>query len=384
MRSKGLGVQCGFAALTIVLGGATAMAQEAPAAVPEAAPTSDLRTGPATVTPHWSKYKYPESVPEGASYYIVVKGDTLWDIAKRFLGNPYLWPQIWDQNRYVTDAHWIYPGDPLILPKVALIAERAGEAGAEGLGEPGLEEGLPGEAGAGAAAGSALFPITEEATIQCAPYILQSHEDESLYVIGSEHGAGKVSLADRDILYLSKGSNAGVRAGDLYTLGHVAYEVRHPRTGSKLGLKLDVTGWVRVILVEENTASAVVEQSCADIHAGDYLKAFERVSVPLALRRPPADRLTPPSGKSQGYVIDIADDAVIAGTGHVVMIDLGSEDGLAPGNLLTVYRIVYPSVPTSRNVLGEIAVLTVRERSATAKVMFSNDAISPGDRVEVR
>jgi len=382
VKSKGWGVLCGIAALSIVLDRPTSMAQEAPAA-PEAAPSSDLRTGPATVSPHWSKYKYPESVPEGASYYIVVRGDTLWDISKRFLGNPYLWPQIWDQNRYITDAHWIYPGDPLVLPAVALIAERAGEAGGEGLAEPG-EEGLPGEGETGEGTGSALFPITEEATMQCAPYLLQSREDESLYVVGSEHGAGKVSLADRDILYLSKGSNAGVRAGDVYTLGHVAYEVRHPRSGRGLGRKFDVTGWVRVILVEENTASAVVEQSCADIHAGDYLKPFERVSVPLALRRPPADRMTPPSGKAQGSIVDIAEDAVIAGTGHIVLIDLGSQEGLAPGNILTVFRIMYPSVPTSRNVVGEIAVLTVRESSATAKVMFSNDAISPGDEVEVR
>ena len=67
-----------------------------------AAPAADaagLKTGPATVAPHWSKNKYPDSVAEGAFYYIVERGDTLWDLSKRFLGNPYLWPQIWDQNR---------------------------------------------------------------------------------------------------------------------------------------------------------------------------------------------------------------------------------------------------------------------------------------------
>src|SRR5262245_49573496 len=361
-----------------------AEAQLAPPAPQERAPSSELLTGPATVAPHWSKNKYPDSIPEGATYYIVVRGDTLWDISKRFLGNAYLWPQVWDQNRYITDAHWIYPGDPVILPKVALIAERAGAAGEAG-GEAGEEEegGLAGEAGAGVGP-SALFPITEEVTMQCAQYIVQGREDESLYVIGSEQGAAKVSLAERDILYLNKGSNAGVRAGDVYTLNHFAYDVRHPQSGRKVGQKIEVTGWARVILVEENTASAVVEQACNDIHAGDYLKPFERVSVPLALRRPPADRLTPPTGKAQGFVLDISDDAVIAGTGHILSIDIGSEEGLAPGNMLTVYRIVYPSVPTSRNVLGEIAVLSVRDRTATAKVMFSNDAISPGDQVELR
>jgi hypothetical protein len=341
-----LGTLCGAAALTIVLG--RAEAQLAPAPKEQAAPASELRVGPAAVAPHWSRNKYPDSIPEGAAYYIVVRGDTLWDISQRFLGNAYLWPQVWDHNRYITDAHWIYPGDPVILPKIALIAEQAGLI-AEG--EVGEDEGLPGEVGAGVGP-SALFPITEEVTMQCAQYIVSGREDESLYVIGSELGAAKVALAERDILYLNRGSNAGVRAGDVYTLHHFAYDVRHPESGRKLGQKIEVTGWARVVLVEENSATAVVEQACEDIHAGDYLKPFERVSVPLALRRPPADRLTPPSGKTQGYIVDIADDADIAGTGHILSIDLGSEDGLAPGNLLTVYRIMYPSVPTSRNVVG--------------------------------
>ena len=63
---------------------------------------------------------------------------------------------------------------------------------------------------------------------------------------------------------------------------------------------------------------------------------------------------------------------------------IGSEAGLAPGNLLTVYKVVYPSVPTSRVVLGELAVLTVRDRIALAKVMYISSEISLGDSVELR
>jgi hypothetical protein len=368
VRSKA--ILCALAALPLVA--ARLDAQEpAPA-------ESGLRTGPATVAPHWSRYKYPETIPEGAAYHIVERGDTMWDLAGRYLGNNFLWPQIWDLNRYVTDAHWIYPGDPLLMPKVSLIADGAGMEE-----EFPPDEGLPGAGPEGDAA-TALYPVTEETTMACAHYVVSDEEDESLRVIGNEDGAAKNAFADRDILYLNKGSNAGVKPGDVYTIHHRAYDVKHPVRGRTIGHKIETTGWLRVLLVEENTATAVVEQACVDIHLGDYLKPYEKPNVPLVLRRPPPDRLTPPTGKAQGYVVDIADDSMVAGTGQLVSIDLGSEIGIAPGNMLTVYRIVYPSVPTTRSVLGEIAVLTVRDRTATAKVMYSRDAIMNGDQVELR
>ncbi len=341
----------------------------------EQPPAPGLLIGPATVAPHWSKNKYPDSIPEGAPYYIVVRGDTLWDISTRFLRNPYLWPQIWNENRYIRDAHWIYPGDPIILPKIALVAEGAGEAAPTGVGE---EEALEGEPGA------VLYPITEAATMQCAPYVVQQREDDSLQIIGSEDGADKSAFADRDILYLNKGSNAGIKAGDVFTFHQALYDVRHPVSGSKLGTKVETTGWGRVILVQDNTASVVVEQSCADIHAGDYLRTFEQVNVPLVLRRPPADRLTPPSGKAHGYVVDQAGDAMITGSGGIVTIDLGTEAGVAPGNILVVYRTMYPSVPTPRNVIGELAILATREKTSVTKVIYSRDALMNGDEVELK
>jgi hypothetical protein len=365
--------------------GALASAQE-PAKAPAAAPapeTAGLKTGPATIAPHWSKNAYPTSVPEGAIYYIVERGDTLWDISKKYLANPYLWPQIWDQNKYVTDAHWIYPGDPLILPKVALVSDKAGEGG-PGTGEE--EAGAQGAEGAESAeSGPKLSPITEEATLQCADYITNDREDESLRIVGSEEGSDKVAFADREILYLNKGSNAGIKAGDVYTMHHALNVVKHPATRSKIGTKIETTGWGQIILVDENSATLVVEQACADIHAGDYLRPLEKVNVPLVLGRAYPDRMTPPSGKlTNQYIVDIQGDATIAGAGQMVTIDAGSQGGVAPGNIFVIYRTVYPSVPTPRNVLGELAVVAVRDRTATAKVTYSRDAVMIGDQIELR
>jgi hypothetical protein len=335
------------------------------------------------VAPHWSKNAYPTSIPEGAAYYIVERGDTLWDVSKRFLGNAYLWPQVWDQNKYITDAHWIYPGDPLLLPQVSLISDHAGQGG-EGMGEEGEGAAGAGAEGAMGESGPKLSPITEESTLQCADYVVSSREDESLQIVGSEDGADKVAFGDRDILYINKGSNAGIKAGDVYTMHHAVNVLKHPVTKSKLGTRVETTGWAQVILVQENAATLVVDQACADIHAGDYLRPIEKVNVPLVLSRPYPDRLTPPSGKLGQYVVDIQGDATIAGAGQFVTIDAGSQGGVAPGNIFVVYRTVYPSVPSPRNVLGELAIVAVRDGTATAKVTYSRDAIMIGDQVELR
>ena len=47
--------------------------------------------------------------------YVVKKGDTLWDISKRFLNNPVRWPEIWASNKHVKNPHWIFPGDRLLM-----------------------------------------------------------------------------------------------------------------------------------------------------------------------------------------------------------------------------------------------------------------------------
>jgi hypothetical protein len=372
--------------------GAQAQAQQAaPEAKAQAATASGLQSGPATIGPHWSKYQYPTSVPEGAAYYVIEKGDTLWDLSRRFLNSPYLWPQIWDQNKYIRDAHWIYPGDPLLLPEVALVARKAGEAGVPG--EPGLGEaeeeagplppGLPKGARVGPG-GDILYPAIEEMALLCAHYILPSPEDMDLHVIGSEHGATKLAFAERDILYLNKGSNGGLKPGDAFTLHHLSNDVKHPVSTKKIGTVIETTGVIRVLLVEESAATAVVERACGDVHEGDYALPAAAPSVPLIIRRPPPDRLTPPTGKARGYVVAIAEDSMIAGENHLLSVDLGSADGLTPGSTLAVFKVMYPTVPTSRNVLGEIAVVSTRERTATARVIHSADAIMPGDQVELR
>ena len=97
---------------TLVLTGAT----QPLSATSKPATTALATTGDATASTNLSRT------------YVVQRGDTLWGIAERQLGDPLDWSEIYQLNegraqpdgRALTDPHWIYPGWTLVLPPTAL------------------------------------------------------------------------------------------------------------------------------------------------------------------------------------------------------------------------------------------------------------------------
>ncbi|MFQ5791047.1 MAG: LysM peptidoglycan-binding domain-containing protein [Acidobacteriota bacterium] len=333
---------------------------------------------------HWSPYQAPDQYPEGTELHIIVRGDTLWDLAGQYLENPFLWPQLWDANRYITDPHWIYPGDPLVIPELEVLRAAEEEPGVPGApGVPGVEAppGVPAPGVPEGPVGPSLYPATEEVTIQCAGYVTD-REDESIRILGSEDGEAKFQLATGDIVYLNKGSRDGISPGHQYYTQRRMRKIGHPARRGSVGWHVYRTGWVTVLAVQEKTAIAEITQACADVHEGDYLLPFEPVPVPLVVAEPPANRMTPESGGPHGYIVASLEDVVTLGQGYFVALDMGEEDGLLPGNVLTIYRYLYPD--TQRKVLGEAAVLTVRKKTSTAKIIYSYDFIDVGDEVELK
>jgi hypothetical protein len=71
----------------------------------------------------------------GGQTYVIKKGDTLWDLAFRFLGDPFKWSQIWHQNPYITNPNLIYPDKTLVIGGSGQEATGSSPADASGFGQ---------------------------------------------------------------------------------------------------------------------------------------------------------------------------------------------------------------------------------------------------------
>lgn len=366
---------------------------------------------------HWTAWNPPTSLPPDAKVHIVQRGDTLWDLSRQYLGNPYLWPQIWERNQYVLDAHWIYPGDPLVVGINVTPAEAVGALDTEEVVEPAATaevaeaepEARTDRDGSAAARRNTPVPLGSESDIYCTGYIGELEETFPTTLIGSEYetlvprlesleiwsqakgsnfgGAAttlKYELSLGDIVYLDGGRAAGLAPGQVLVSVEPKYPVRHPTSREVIGRYYAYQGRVRVLTVQEDRAIGEIVHSCLGIHVGAHLRPFEPEPVPLARRPTPRPFNDPTTADlSAAPAIVLADSTLFTlGQDHVVFIDRGESDDVYPGDMFTIYRASNAGMPPVA--VGELAVLSVRPRSAIAKILESRYPVHLGDRLERR
>jgi hypothetical protein len=342
------------------------------------------------IAEHWSKNPYPRTIQAGARVHIVERGDTLWDLAQRYYNNPFLWPQIWEANNYIPNAHWIYPGDPVVIPPLSPISE---EQIAKETGEvPG--EGVPGEGGPGGPTGEAgktNNPIALDADLYCSGFITNDANDWRLSIIGNEENYQKVAQALFDVVYLNQGEADGISPGDEFTIVHKVRSLEHPVTLERLGDYVVQTGRLKVVATQEHTSTAQITYACDATLVGDKLIPFEPKEVPLLTDLPPVDRFSDEGSNPKGYVVFAKDDLGSLGEGHEVQLDIGAQDGVTVGTRLVLYRAQTEGYEMTgfqkdlpRRVLGEIVVFNVQESTATGRIIQMYDFAQVGDQVEVR
>ncbi len=335
--------------------------------------------------------------PDHPDRYTVVRGDTLWDIAERFLNEPWRWPDVWQVNPQIANPHLIYPGDTIVLsfidgkPQLS-IADNSAPA-METAPEP--EPELP---GSDQAIGSLvkLSPRVRTAAIPKAipaipidavqqfltrPYVADRAQlDRAPYVVdfADEHiaaGPGNKAYV-RAIRGGNKTKFDVVRPGKPY---------RDADTGEILGYEalyiaaseLERTG---------DPATVLLTSSELEVLKGDRLLKSKE-DKPLVAFFP-----KPPKRKIFGSIIGVLNGVSQIGQYNIVVVDKGQANGLESGHVLAIDRrgeVVRDNVsPNPRDRIklpneraGTLMIFRTFPRVSFGLVMRATKAIHVYDRV---
>ncbi len=344
------------------------------------------------VETHASKWDYPKElkVPEGSKTHIVQKGDTLWDLAGKYLGNPYAWPQIWELNQWIKDPHWIYPGDPLIIDLARAVATAGSVPEAVANLQPDQRRADPG------AVRRPELGFSFQDFIQLpflAPEGAEAHyKGQGAYTITSNKRQDRQFLGEGEVVYVNGGVDQGLKVGDRFlVLKTVARKLMHPTIAKKnLGDVIKQAGVVRVITAQSKGSVAVIERCLDTIEIGDRLVKFvEPANIPLQMR---TDISEPVKVAANASVVVYARDAKLhAAGGDMIIVDKGANDGLKVGDVLLAVRVrifpvgsgteKQPPTETTTHYLGQALVVRTDAQTATCRVLRSAEEILSGDTV---
>lgn len=335
--------------------------------------------------------------------YTVKRGDTLWDIAKTYLNQPWYWPELWYLNPQVQNPHLIYPGDVLKLVTIdgqtrLTVASR----GAAGDSSSGGDNDRVVSGGAVRLSpqmhaqdmGNAITTISykDVAAFLGRPSIISAQEVKSgphLLAPRSEHVMGSAGEE-----YYVADLKAAAR-GTHYNVMHVDTALKDPESGDLLGYRALYVG-NGPITAEGNPAKIQFAETVREALSGDrvYPETYQLNMnfVPHA-----------PAANTSGSVFAV-NDANLAGRFNVVAINRGSKAGLEPGHVLAIYqagRVVKdrysdgrsanpmntPSGLLKSNVklpderIGTLMVFKTYDRMSYALVMDASLPVRIGDRI---
>jgi LysM domain len=245
--------------------------------------------------------------------YTIQKGDTLWDISSKFLKDPFLWPKLWEKNPYITNPHWIYPGNQVRLTGVEPVKTEEPQAVKKEEPPKPVEE-KPQEA-----AKEAKEPEVKEREVEKvespAPPSVEKKQEEVAEVkpapaeakppyfreirsagfvsnieyrgigIVLESRDGKNLMAEGDIIYITLRTGEPISIGNKYTVFRAAREVRHPVTDQRVGRKYVIIGNVQLIDQHGDFFTARVIETFDAILMGDYIQPYSKEKMEGSLGR---------------------------------------------------------------------------------------------------
>lgn len=335
----------------------------------------------------------PELKPDSPERYVVQEGDTLWDLAEKFLDSPWRWEEIWTASPNIENPDLIFPGDLLVITSDRKIkAVRAAQA---------VKSESDSETGETA---QAQTKKTMQVTLKLQPKIHATPIERAIPTIpphiitpflsssriiepGELDHLGYVLSGVEDELILGKLNQfyarglAGQTAKE-YMVFREGRPLNHPETGELLGVEAIHLGHARLNVRSEDVSKLTITSSRHEIFPADRLLPVAG-EMPLPYYQPRA-----PKSDISGLILYAPLGVLEVGKFDVVIITGGKREGIREGHVFKTLKHYEPridpvtgesySVPDSQS--GLMMVFRVFEKLSYALIMESVDAIALGDR----
>lgn len=300
---------------------------------------------------------------QGIKDYKVQQGDTLWDISKKELNDPFLWPKIWKENPDIANPDKLIPGQNVKIPLYLIQKEVQKE---EPVAEPIVQAEPP---------KPAPVPVTEPAPVKIKPlvdanlFVASGYITDSMNDLGKVTGSpsGKTLLGAPDMIYVK--TKADARLGDRFYILRKGQIVKHPVTKKPLGYLIEITGIAEIKKYESGEVVAQIIKTFTYVKSGDTLDTYTEM-IPPAVPKP---YRTP---DIRGYIVEARNLRLNNGLFDIVYIDKGKKDGLEAGDLLKTIAAGKHKVPN-----GIIQVINVMDSTSVAIVRNSTDSITKGNLI---
>ncbi|HXW97097.1 MAG TPA: LysM peptidoglycan-binding domain-containing protein [Gemmatimonadales bacterium] len=350
--------------------------------------------------------------------HTVKPGDTLWDLAKQYLGDPFLWPEIYRLNtNVVEDPHWIYPGEVLRLaggPEVSAVPSKetppppsAGQAVAEvphdtlnpeaaaaeepaaPLAEPQVGELSPSDTTSDNRDDVDLTPLVGDRRRQAAGpslelslqrnyrpirrseffssgFLTEGQQLPFARILGNVTPLQIANVSTRSTAQLYGRVAVQPPEGAKYQVGDTLLALDLQREIEGYGYIVVPTGLLRVVDVSRPEVLAEVVASYGPVRDQQRALPAEKFTDPGNVRPVPI------SDGVRGSVVGQRDQQPLTGPQDVVFLDKGRKDGVALGDLFELRQQPRerPGAATVVNeVMATVQVVHVSDRSATARVV---------------
>ncbi len=312
-------------------------------------------------------------------FYVIQPGDTLWDISTRFMGDPYQWPQLWSYNEYITNPHWIYPGNKIYFNLGDALSPPS--AGIDLIQEvpyqPVRQEVAVNESDCDF---PARFDDTRRGQVLTSAGLLGVAKDFNARGRVVAATSGGTSLAEEDYVYLKLDDTDGVECGTLFSL----YRKQPDRVRTADGVRYvyRVVSTVRVIRVDDNVATAKIRDSYSEAYRGDIVGDMMPVDVTVDV--------DPPEGEVKARIVArLNTEQALASTYETVFLDVGTNDGVEVGTSLFLVtqadgsapRLARPDKRLPERVTGRVVVVRAEEKRSTAVVVDAGEELREATRV---